>query len=1661
MDEENEAKSTFGNINKLFENKKYLDAAKLIQPDMQPFSEDEFLLGSRLASHLGNERLCNYLVVKGNEKYPDNELLQLYKFLWRISVKGIFESYIQSRDFLKRDYKENDVNIYYLCTAAILSAELHFFDEAENILDIADEIEYSTTWREQIRLFVNDKRDNWENAKHLINLLLDKYNGEILNYPRLFSIIAQHLWKYDNKSRALELLEELENGNTQYFLPHQLQAHYYLEQNDYKRSAEKIDLLESKFQPYYDRNYRQSISALKLKHYQQSGNRSAMLNVLPQLRGKYYRIVENNVKSAPENARRIILNLPLVAQKENTCVPASLASIAAYFGINLDQDNLAEKVCANGTPHHKIFAWAKANNWIHRPFEFSFEDANKLLSAGFPFVLYTEGVDYKHCQAVAGIDYVTGELLIREPGISIIQEILAKEMLKEQSLNGPMCVVFAPPEKNEKLVEIQLHGEEDYCRLVEIEALLYEHKISEAAKLSDEIDEAHPAFLQARFLLAHFRMAAGEKVKLLKKSYEENRDNEIARWRYVSSLNFNEHAIERLNILREICDSVKTPHPIFFQEFANTLTLDSRELKKAEKIANRAVRLMPFSGICYYVLGFILSFDAGRIQKAFLAYKAASMLDCYNEHFYQEWFNFARDNRLEKIVIAEMEKRVDKLGDKTPFPAITLADAYFILNRQDDALKLLLKQHERFDETGEAMINYIRLFSNVNYEKAVSIFENLKISVSSTIFRMTKIELLLNRGQWHQALEILEAELYEFPDNKSAFTLYIELKFREDDSEEFYEKILNEHRTETNVERLSVIAQVVKNRYPDVFFKAAERILEIDPYNSFYMRELAFYYLDNKDINKAEEYCDKSAEIAGIAPQTHCLIGDIALMRNDYQTARSEYLKALSIDINYQYVYHQLTLCAPESEEDKIALINEIKGLIKLHPIGDAYVAGIIHLTETILSKEYIKQILLDIKKERPDISQLWIELFDYYDSKIPDEMIEEAIKMFPNDKYFVYIKAVKLATQGAVLQAINLIDEILESRPLFAQARCYKAYLYTMTHDYEAAEKEYRKAMEFIPDNSNVVVAFAEFLISVERIKEALELLDENIKRSPNSIFSMTVKLDLLLKIGNSKEAAELADNLVEKFPWEISAHITAVDVKLAIGDMKEALNALNKAKTLAPRNKDVYLKHIMILERQHKLKEAMEVAEEAADICKNTELFMYQTAIILRKMGNKKRAYTVLQEIIKKTGDKYSYNNVLADWYFEDGKISKAETHAKKLFEKFPNIPECGIRYAEFFEMKNQSTADREKALNIYHHILEKHPNYAPALCGVFDSMTRYGRDYKNAVKVLEVAVDANPALKTPYVIFRLAFGSCMAYWTMKRMKQYLWELVNMEVYDELNLYVILWEKLPFNKAIKYMKAIWKILKQKYSSYLAKDIASIILQLEYNQQSVILANIGIGVTAICKLAMKQNPPDIFLLEFVLAKKRVSFFEFDFKWFIKKHLDFFKQNPETWQAMGIFYSNAMKNKECVEWTENWREQPYIDFYFACARLNALHDLERYNEAAAMVFDCLNNIPHDAASLAFAAEGYYLFALQEDWQACRTLNEMFNFRNDFDKITDREKNFFILGEAMYKCVNNPTEKNLKDAHQLLKIWPTVATNFKPFKTAKKKYKKWLEMMVDG
>ncbi len=205
---------------------------------------------------------------------------------------------------------------------------------------------------------------------------------------------------------------------------------------------DRIEVLTPEAEPdFTDWILAKRADALYLK-----GDLEAAAESAEQVSGSFYTDFAVRLRSPEIPRRRVRLPFQFILQGHNTCGPATLAAITAYWGGGVAQHEIVAAISYDGTNDHNERRWCEENGFAAREFTVTWEAARRLLDAGIPFALATVEVDSAHLQAVIGYDEVRESLIIQDPGEPSFREVPAKEFLAEYVLTGPRGMAWCRPD---------------------------------------------------------------------------------------------------------------------------------------------------------------------------------------------------------------------------------------------------------------------------------------------------------------------------------------------------------------------------------------------------------------------------------------------------------------------------------------------------------------------------------------------------------------------------------------------------------------------------------------------------------------------------------------------------------------------------------------------------------------------------------------------------------------------------------------------------------------------------------------------------------------------------------------------------------------------------------------------------------------------------------------------------------------------------------------------------------------------------------------------------------------------------------------------------------------------------------------------------------------
>ncbi len=431
-------------VRALYESGRYLTAyhkAIELAPLAQWRGTEARLLAGRIAGNVGSMRLGDWHWVHAYRDAPNDPEATWYFANYLSNVRGPLRAwqFIKTREMPADATAEHRAHWFSLKGRVL--GTLRDFDAAEEWLTRAEALG-QFTWVDMERAAVLLGEDRHDDAEAAVRGSLERRPW----YRPAVQWLVHFLVQRERDGDALELCREgtsrLESSGLwmQYY-------HLLRELDRLEEASQALDEFE-RTSPLLDAIGQEALAARRCDIAYQRGDwaeskaQNAKVAQLAQS-GPIHRrhdvpfcdafdaaIDKVIADPAGHASRGVLLSVPFVRQNFQTCVPATLAAICRYWGVEVDHLAAAEEITYRGTPHVKERRWAEKSGFVTKEFTVTWDAAVLLLDRGIPFTLTTAEVTSAHLQAVIGYDRVRKAFWIRDPGERHRREIFIDTFIR-------------------------------------------------------------------------------------------------------------------------------------------------------------------------------------------------------------------------------------------------------------------------------------------------------------------------------------------------------------------------------------------------------------------------------------------------------------------------------------------------------------------------------------------------------------------------------------------------------------------------------------------------------------------------------------------------------------------------------------------------------------------------------------------------------------------------------------------------------------------------------------------------------------------------------------------------------------------------------------------------------------------------------------------------------------------------------------------------------------------------------------------------------------------------------------------------------------------------------------------------------------------------------
>ncbi|MCK5945116.1 MAG: C39 family peptidase, partial [Planctomycetes bacterium] len=383
---------------------------------------------------------------------------------------------------------------------------------------------------------------------------------------------------------------------------------------------------------------------------------------------------------------RLVLPVPFVRQDHVTCSPATMSSLLAYAGMNVEQREIAASITYDGTPSHAEMRWARERGLGIWFFQFDLEVAHRLLDLGLPFALSTRAETMGHRQAVCGYDRGLGTLIVRDPNFPSMQEVDATWLEDHMRSRGGDCALLLPADQADRVPVDLLPHHEEMMLLQEMREAYSVRDLPRAESIGADLlaRESSTARFEAACQIAYEHEDRRERLRLYRERCEQHPDDPFWQYHYAVELRAQDRWQPFVELLERHA-SGRSPHLMLM--LAEHLRHAAPTRQRAEALARRVAQRMPTRAMPVKVIADICWGDPDRRERALALYEMCASLEPHDEQLAESLaLAFAQLGRREQG-LAFLRARVERLGDRRWQARATLARGLVEAHRHDEAVE--------------------------------------------------------------------------------------------------------------------------------------------------------------------------------------------------------------------------------------------------------------------------------------------------------------------------------------------------------------------------------------------------------------------------------------------------------------------------------------------------------------------------------------------------------------------------------------------------------------------------------------------------------------------------------------------------------------------------------------------------------------------------------------------------------------------------------------------------------------------------------------------------------------------------------------------------------------------------------------------------------------
>ena len=278
-------------------------------------------------------------------------------------------------------------------------------------------------------------------------------------------------------------------------------------------------------------------------------------------------------------------------------------------------------------------------------------------------------------------------------------------------------------------------------------------------------------------------------------------------------------------------------------------------------------------------------------------------------------------------------------------------------------------------------------------------------------------------------------------------------------------------------------------------------------------------------------------------------------------------------------------------------------------------------------------------------------------------------LRYAPNDARAKYLRAAALTGAGLYDKARSELNQLLRDFPQSRDIQLQLGLLAIAEKKYKEAEAIFQKLQKSGRNDPRLAAGLAATYTAQHQFNRTLQLLEEEVKKSPNSLGLRSLLASAAMQAGKYQVSVEQSQQVVSMNPKSVQAQIQLAQAQRQNGDINAAIATLEKVKHTAPKSPAAVLLLAQALESAGRVDEAKANYRQTLALEPDNAIALNNLAFLLANTGeNLDEALRMIQRALQKTRDHIALSDTLGWIYLKKKMHDSALQTFRGLVKRYP---------------------------------------------------------------------------------------------------------------------------------------------------------------------------------------------------------------------------------------------------------------------------------------------------------------------------------------------------------------------------------------------------------